>query len=157
MNNSFFQKPAWYFLFASVCYASLIFFTIFFRLQEDIITNVMFSAFIALSGFVNFIFVRINFEKLYAYKTKNKIIGIIIIFIFLDLFGHIVKSHILNGAILSLLLGYCSLLFSAMFILVSGFFKNKSYHIVRIMYGVGRYILVVGNIMAIINLYFPFV
>ena len=91
-----------------------------------------------------------------VYTKKRKIISAIICFIIIEIFAHLVKCKILNNMIISLGLSFCALVFSYMFILFSTISKNKFAFLSSVFKKIGIFYLFAANIMAIINLYYPF-
>lgn len=157
MIKKFFKKPILYIFSIFLYYFSLILLTLFTGIEQDIIINLLFSAIIIFSCYINYYFLSSNYEKFYSYSNRKKIISAIISFIIVDIFGKLVEHHLIQDIFLSLCMSFCALIFSFMFVLFSALAKNKSYFLSKTLYNIGIGILFVANIMAIINLFSPFV
>lgn len=156
MFKKFINKPILYLLLNIIFYFFIISFTLFFNISQDIIVNLLFSIMFIFLPLFNYFFLETNYEKFMVYTKKRKIISAIICFIIIEIFAHLVKCKILNNMIISLGLSFCALVFSYMFILFSTISKNKFAFLSSVFKKIGIFYLFAANIMAIINLYYPF-
>ncbi len=157
MIKKIFCKPFLYFTIVSLCYFSLILTAVFTVTEPNIIDYLLLSVIFILSSITNFYFLNLNYEKFCSYTNRKKIISAIISFIVIDIYGRLVKSHLLVGIYLSLGLSFCALLFSFMFILFSALSKNKYPSLSKLLYYICVFYIFVPNIMSIYNFFYAFV
>lgn len=157
MIKKILSKPFLYFFIISICYFLLLLFLIFIVSVQDILTQILFSNIFIIISFVNCYFLNFNYDKFCNYTTSKKIISAVIAFLVVDIFGKLVENHLLQNIYLSLFLSFFALVFSFMFILLSALSKNRFGFFSKILYYVGIGTLFIANLMAIINMFTPFV